>query len=210
MTRLFLLSTTWLPYPMISVSYLFVVKIILTKSCPDWKTFTALETTIKIVCQASNRTVIGLPLCQSSPIVISMNWRLWFRFRSWSRLLELNTQFTADVVHHLPIGTSIPEAVSLKAVFHTLFSSWDSTFCNRIVNRLFSKLPQRLQRGMKHLKPIIDSLREEQERICNAYEQPVSILTSLTTIPLLNVGRLLSAWDFLSWITERPSVRSKL
>ena len=55
------------------------------------------------------------------------------------------------------------------------------------------QLPQRLERGMKHLKPIIDSCRGEQEKIGNGYEKPVSILTSLTTIPMLNVGRLLSA-----------------
>ena len=46
---------------------------------------------------------------------------------------------------------------------------------------------------MKHHKLIIDSRRAEQEKIRNAYEKPVSILTSLTTIPLLNVWRLLSA-----------------
>ena len=65
--------------------------------------------------------------------------------------------------------------------------------CNRVVNRLLSKLPQLLQRGMKHLKRIIDSRREEQGKIGNAYERPVGFLTSLTTIPLLNVGQLLSA-----------------
>ena len=55
------------------------------------------------------------------------------------------------------------------------------------------QLPQRLQRGMKHLKPIIDSRREEQEGIGNGYERPVGFLTSLTMIPLLNVGQFLSA-----------------
>ena len=63
---------------------------------------------------------------------------------------------------------------------HSIFIL-DLTFCNRIVNRLFSKLPQRLQRGMRHLKPIIDSRREEQEKIGNGYEKPVGFLTSLTT-----------------------------
>ena len=42
---------------------------------------------------------------------------------------------------------------------------------------------------MKHLKPIIDSRTEEQEKIGNGYERQVGFLTSLTMIPLLNVGR---------------------
>ena len=63
----------------------------------------------------------------------------------------------------------------------------------KIQDRLLEdQLPQRLQRGMKHLKPIIDSRREEQEKIGNSYEKPVGFLTSLTTIPLLDVGRFLS------------------
>jgi len=46
---------------------------------------------------------------------------------------------------------------------------------------------------MKHLKPIIDARREEQENIGNGYEKPVGFLMPLTAMPLLNVGRLLSA-----------------
>ena len=47
---------------------------------------------------------------------------------------------------------------------------------------------------MKHLKPIIDSRTEEQEKIGNDYENlPAGFLTSLTTISFLKVGRLLSA-----------------
>ena len=55
------------------------------------------------------------------------------------------------------------------------------------------QLSQRLQRGMKLLKPIVDSRGEEQEKFRNGYKKPVGFLMSLTTIPLLKVGRLLSA-----------------
>ena len=55
---------------------------------------------------------------------------------------------------------------------------------------------------MKHLKPIIDSRREEQEEIGNGYKKPVGFPTSLTTIPLLKSDDCYQL-DFLSWITER-------
>ena len=103
-------------------------------------------------------------------------------------------------MHHPPIGTSIPEAVRL-IVFHTQFLFWDSTFCNRIVNRLFSKLPQRLQRGVKHLKPIIDSRREEQEKIGNGYEKPVGFLTSLTASRSSTLDDFYQL-DLLMWLME--------
>ena len=55
---------------------------------------------------------------------------------------------------------------------------------------------------MKHLKPIIDSRREEQEEIGNGYKKPVGFPTSVTTIPLLKSDDCYQL-DFLSWITER-------
>ncbi|EDR01384.1 uncharacterized protein LACBIDRAFT_310984 [Laccaria bicolor S238N-H82] len=99
----------------------------------------------KVVCRATNRTIVGLPLCRNPDY------------------LELTTQFAADVVTMSSILRLVPP------------------FLRPIINHLFTKLPQRLQRGMKHLKPIIDSRREEQEKIGNGYEKPL---------------------DFLSWLME--------
>ena len=61
---------------------------------------------------------------------------------------------------------------------------------------------------MKHLKPIIDSRREEQEEIGNGYKKPVGFPTSVTTIPLLKSDDCYQL-DFLSWLMETAQGKEK-
>jgi len=54
---------------------------------------------------------------------------------------------------------------------------------------------------MKHLKPIVHARREEQEKVGDGYEKPVSFLTTLNLNPVFQ-RQTTTQLDILSWLMD--------
>ncbi|EGO25818.1 hypothetical protein SERLADRAFT_369188 [Serpula lacrymans var. lacrymans S7.9] len=107
----------------------------------EWTSVPAFETIVQVVCRTSNRVFVGLPLCNcinlSSPKLISIR-------PDWN---DLTSGFALSVVK-----------VAITIDFFPNFMA-------PLVNRLLSNLPKSVQRGMKHLRPII----EERQKCLDEY-----------------------------------------
>ncbi|KAF8547706.1 cytochrome P450 [Imleria badia] len=97
----------------------------------EWTRIPALTTMQQIICRASHRSFVGLPLCRNPDYV------------------ALNIQFTIDAVTGgLAIG------------FFPKFLRPHSQLLDSLVARFITNVPENIRRGITHLRPIIEERRK--------------------------------------------------
>ena len=138
----------------------------------DWTSFKALETFMNIVCRASNRIFVGLPLCKSSILV----------FKSLSDMnpgrdpdfAALNVQFTTDVLQAAVLLRLFPPFLRPCVIFVLgggVYSGDKNAYAGfRLVNKLISNVPKRTQQSLKYLAPVLAARRKQSE------EKPVCVI----------------------------------
>ena len=132
---------------------------------------------MKVVCRASNRIFVGLPLCtwflSLEYCVLTLKLR-----RQEPRLCKpqcsIHNRRYKDVCHSSN-GSWLFETVSYEIAFYN-----DSQLPYSIVNSLFSVLPKRIEHGLRHLAPIIHARRKEREQ--KGHEKPVGVVYSSSVL----------------------------
>jgi len=128
---------------------------------------------MSIVCRVSNRTFIGLPLCELSTLVfISLSDKNLGRDPDF---VALNVQFTADVAQAAAVLRLFPPflrpCVILGEFIYLGKKNAYSGF--RLVNKLISNVPKRTQQNLKYLAPVFAARRKQREY---NDEKPVGVI----------------------------------
>ena len=160
----------------------------------EWFKVAAYPALLDIVCRASNRMLVGLPLCES--FLSCREIKIYIYIGRDLDYLELNKRFAADLIKTSYILSMVPFFLRpYILVIGTVCRCW--SFFSRVVARLMNGVLS-IKHGMKHIGPFVKERVEQEARYGKDWpDRPVCVSYFLVRWWFTSYQN-----DVLTWLSE--------